>query len=92
MTYQVQLMPEAAQALHRFDKPVTHRIVNKLKWLSQNIEHITPESLTGEFRTLYKLRIGSYRVLYTVNRDKHVLVVHLIGHRRDIYRRPKNKF
>jgi len=88
MSYQVQLMPEAAKALHRLDKPVTYRIVNKLKWLSQNFEHITPESLTGEFRTLYKLRIGSYRVLYTVNRDKHALVVHLIEHRRNIYRRP----
>ena len=81
-------MPEAAKALYRLDKPVTYRIVNKLKWLSQNFEHITPESLTGEFRTLYKLRIGSYRVLYTVNRDKHALVVHLIEHRRNIYRRP----
>ncbi len=88
MSYQVQLMPEAAKALYRLDKPVTYRIVNKLKWLSQNFEHITPESLTGEFRTLYKLRIGSYRVLYTVNRDKHALVVHLIEHRRNIYRRP----
>lgn len=88
MSYQVQLMPEAAKALYRLDKPVTYRIVNKLKWLSQNFEHITPEPLTGEFRTLYKLRIGSYRVLYTVNRDKHALVVHLIEHRRNIYRRP----
>lgn len=88
MTYQIRLMPEAAKDLSRLDKPVAQRIVNKLKWLSQNFEDIIPEPLTGEFKTLYKLRIGSYRVLYTVNRDKHILIVHLIGHRRDIYQRP----
>ena len=88
MTYQIRLMPEAAKDLSRLDKPVAQRIVNKLKWLSQNFEDIIPEPPTGEFKTLYKLRIGSYRVLYTVNRDKHILIVHLIGHRRDIYQRP----
>lgn len=81
-------MPEVAKDLHRLDKPVAQRVINKLRWLSQNFEDIIPEPLTGEFKTLYKLRIGSYRVLYTVNRDKHTLMVHLIGHRRDVYHRP----
>ncbi len=89
MAYQIRLMPEAARDLRRFDKLIAQRIVNKLKWLSQNFKDIIPEPLTGELKMLYKLRIGSYRVLYTVNRDKYMLVVHLIGHRRDIYHRSR---
>jgi len=72
MAYQIRLIPEAAKDLRRFDKPVAQRVVNKLKWLSQNFEDIVPEPLAGGFKTLYKLKIGSYRVLYTINRDKHI--------------------
>jgi len=85
-TYQIRLMPDAAKDLNSLDMFVAQHIINKLKWLSQNFDNIAPQRLTGEFKTLYKLRVGSYRVLYTANRDKHVLIVHLIGHRRDIYR------
>jgi len=85
--YQIWLMPEAATELRRLDKAIAQRIVNKLKWLSQNLDNLMLEVLAGEFKGFYKLRIGSYRAIYTVNREERLLLVHLIGHRRDIYRR-----
>jgi mRNA interferase RelE/StbE len=85
--YLIVLMPEAADELRRLDRPTSQRILNKLKWLSQNFSDVTPEKLTGELRRFSRLRIGSYRVIYTADQDKHELVVHLIGHRRDIYKR-----
>jgi len=80
-------MPEAATELRRLDKAIAQRIVNKLKWLSQNLDNLMLEMLVGEFKGFYKLRVGSYRAIYTVNREEQLLLVHLIGHRRDIYRR-----
>lgn len=85
--YRILLMPQAANDLRRLDKPIAQRIVNKLRWLSQNFNDLTPEALNGEFRGFYKLRVGSYRVIYTASQEKHLLMVHLIGHRRDIYKR-----
>jgi mRNA interferase RelE/StbE len=80
-------MPAAADDLRRLDRPTSQRILNKLKWLSQNFSDLTPEKLTGELRGFCRLRVGSYRVVYTADQDEHQLVIHLIGHRRDIYKR-----
>lgn len=85
--YSIVFMPQATNDLRRIDKSIAQRILRKLKWLSQNFNDLTLEKLTGALRGFYKLRVGSYRVIYTVNQEEHLLVVHLIGHRRDIYRR-----
>ncbi len=85
--YRISFVPQAIDELRRLDKKNAQRILHKLKWLSQNLGDLTPEKLTGELKGFYKLRIGSYRVVYTVNREEHLLIVHLVGHRRDIYRR-----
>lgn len=80
-------MPQAADDLRRLDKPTAQRILNKLRWLSQNFSDLTPDKLTGELREFCRLRVGNYRVIYTADREEHQLVIHLIGHRRGIYRR-----
>jgi mRNA interferase RelE/StbE len=85
--YQIWLMPQASDDLVALDRPVAQRIVRKLKWLSQNFDALAPEALMGELKGLRKLRVGDYRVIYTVNPAQHALTVHLIGHRRDIYTR-----
>ncbi len=88
MTYQVRLMPQAAADLRRLDKPVAQRVLSRIKWLTENLESITPEMLTGDWRGLFKLRVGSYRVVYTVSREDRLIMVHHIGHRREIYKIP----
>jgi len=85
--YLVVFMPQASDDLRCLSKPIAQRILHKLKWLSQNFSDLTPNKLTGELREFYKLRVGNYRVIYTANQEEHLLMVHLIGHRRDIYRR-----
>lgn len=34
----------------------------------------------------YRVRVGDYRILYTVDDDMRLVVVAVIGHRRDVYR------
>ena len=85
--YLIAFMPQANNDLRRLDKTVAQRIVYKLKWLSQNFDDLTPETLTGALKGFYRLRVGSYRVIYTAQQEEHLLMVHLIGHRRDIYKR-----
>jgi len=80
-------MPQASDDLCCLDKQVARRILYKLRWLSQNFGEIVPDRLAGGLKGFYKLRVGTYRVIYTVNDEERLLVVHLIGHRRDIYKR-----
>jgi len=84
--YSLYLMPEAADDLGGLDKPIAQRILNKLRWLAENFEAATPEPLSGEWRGLFKLRIGSYRAIYAIDWANRRLIVHLIKHRREVYK------
>ncbi len=59
--------------------------MKKLRWLAENFEVITPEPLTGQWRGVFKLRIGDYRVLYTCDKHLKQIVVLIVRHRRDVY-------
>ncbi len=85
MTYRVKFMPKAVEDISHLDKVIAQRILNKIRWLTENFDNLTPEVLTGDWQGLFKLRTGSYRVVYTVNQKDQLITIHLIGHRRDIY-------
>jgi len=55
--------------------------------LAANVEAVKPDAPGGDLAGLYKLRVGDYRVVYEVLHSEQVIVVHLIGHRREIYRK-----
>ena len=63
-------------------------MLKKFRWLTDNFDSIKPEPLAGPFSGLLKLRVGDYRVIYQANREKKVLTIRLLGHRREIYNQP----
>lgn len=68
MPYTVELTSEAIDDLRHLDKPVAQRILRRLKRLSEDVENVNLEALSAEFKGLFKLRVGSYRVIYEVKR------------------------
>ena len=52
MTYHIEFSPEARQDLAQLDKVVAERILRKLRWLSENFDILTPETLSGEWKGL----------------------------------------
>ena len=87
MSCGVEFRQEAVDRLRHLDKAVAQRILRRLKWLAENFDTLTPEVLTAELKGLFKLRVGSYRVIYEINRKERLLIVHLVGHRKDIYKK-----
>ncbi|MEW6034090.1 MAG: type II toxin-antitoxin system RelE/ParE family toxin [Chloroflexota bacterium] len=86
MSYRVEFTNEAIDDLRRIEKAAAQRILRKVKWLSQNFDTLSPEALSADLRGLFKLRVGSYRVIYEAAEKDRLLTVHLVGHRKDIYR------
>ena len=84
--YQVIILPKALGILESLDKVTANRILDKLLWLSENFDNLIPLPLKGAFLGTYKLRVGDWRAIYTFDRDRHIITIHLIGHRRDIYK------
>lgn len=85
-SYHVSVLAPAARDLARLDKPVAQRIVRRLEWLASNLDEIHPEALKRTLSDFFKLRIGDYRVIYEIIQDERRVVIHCIGHRREIYR------
>jgi len=81
----VRLQAEAAEQLRALDSKVRRQIRSKLVWLGDHAEELRHLPLHRDLAGLYKRRVGSYRIIYQVLRDDRVLVVHRIGHRRDVY-------
>jgi len=86
--YQIRVLDAAAHDLARLDPAVARRIVNRIRWFAENLDDIKPEALTGDLAGLYKLRVGDYRVVYELLHSEQEIVIYLIGHRREVYRKP----
>jgi mRNA interferase RelE/StbE len=84
--YTVRLLKPASRGLERLDKAIATRVVRRMRWLAENLDSIKPEPLKGRLRGLYKVREGDYRIAYEILQGERVIIVHLIGHRRDIYK------
>jgi len=85
--HRVRLLDTASKDLARLDKPVARRIVGRVQWLAENFEKADLERLTGELEGLFKLRVGDYRIIYELVHGEQLIMIHAIGHRREIYRR-----
>jgi mRNA interferase RelE/StbE len=86
VAFRARLLDAAARDLARLDKPEARRIVQRINWLASNFGTTRPEALGGDLAGLYKFRVGDFRVIYEVLDAEQILLVHAIGHRREIYR------
>ena len=85
-----RILTSASPELKRIDPPIAQRVVDRIRWLAENLEWITPEPLKGNLAGFSKLREGDYRIIYEVLRKEQLIVVHHIGHRSEIYKREKS--
>lgn len=84
--YTLRVLESAARDLASLDKSIVRRVVLRLNWMAENFDSIRHIPLSGELSDMYKFRVGDYRVLYQVIENEKLIVIHAIGHRRDIYR------
>jgi mRNA interferase RelE/StbE len=83
--FKVEWTEEAVADLEALDPPIRKRLVKKIGWFVSHFSTQVPEPLSGELSGAYKIRIGDWRVIYVIEED--TIVIHSIGHRREIYRK-----
>ena len=84
--YAVEFLTKAEEDLDGLDRSLIQRVLNKLRGLAENFDSVKPEGLTGSLAGLFKLRVGDYRVIYQFDRRNRRLTVHMVGHRKEIYK------
>ena len=82
MAFKVFLHPKAAKALEKLDANTKARIKEALKELAGNPEKVGKQLKLSDF---WSLRIGDYRAIYEIDRNKNQVVVTFIGHRKNVY-------
>ena len=84
LAFNIQYKKSIARDLSSLDKKEARRILDKIeKDLSARAESYPV--LKGEFAGLRKMRVGDYRVIFTIL-DNDILILR-IGHRREIYKK-----
>jgi mRNA interferase RelE/StbE len=66
-------------------KDIRARVAEKLAARSANPRPPRSVKLTGE--DAYRIRVGDYRIIYTIEDDRLIVLVIDVGHRREVYRR-----
>ncbi len=83
MTYEIIFSDKALKQLKKLDRDVQVRIIAVLERI-----RIRPElyvnKLVGD--RAYKLRVGDYRIVMDIDRNKLKILVLKVGHRKKIYR------
>ena len=87
MKYRLLFLKEAAEEFKRLDKAVQRIIKEKLELLAEDPNRLKNniKPLKGEYKGLYRLRVGNYRVVYRLDREQIVIIIVRIGHRGEIY-------
>lgn len=84
MAYSVLLKRSAEKELNALDQTLRQRIVQTLLRLENDPRPRGAKKLTD--REAYRLRIGDYRALYTVDDGDRIVRIIAVGHRSDVYR------
>ena len=84
--YSVGLRAGAEKQLAALDKPVRERVAAAIDALAETPRPSGAIAMQGA-AGLLRIRVGSYRVVYTVSDRELIVLVIDIGHRREIYRR-----
>lgn len=85
MSYKIEFRPAAVRALKHVDHQDRDRIRGAILLLGENPRPPAAKALKG--RPGLRVRVGDYRIIYTVDDDVLVVVVITLGHRRDVYDR-----
>ncbi|HUZ24350.1 MAG TPA: type II toxin-antitoxin system RelE/ParE family toxin [Streptosporangiaceae bacterium] len=83
--YALAFRPAALRSLRKLDRQVAERIKAATEALRDDPRPAGAKMLTGS-HGLLRIRVGDYRVLYTVDDEQRVVRVADAGHRSDIYR------
>jgi mRNA interferase RelE/StbE len=81
--HRIEFRPAALRELRKVDRQAQPRIQGAIALLSQDPRPPASRPMRG--RPGYRLRVGDYRIIYTIDNGVLLVVVVMIGHRRDVY-------
>lgn len=84
MKYTVRLDRSPQKFLDVLHGDIYTRIISALHALADDPRPHGVKKLKG-YRDYWRIRVGDYRIIYTIQDDRLLVIVIRIGHRREVY-------
>jgi mRNA interferase RelE/StbE len=85
MRYAIEFTASALRELRALDRQIQRRISAKIEALRDDPFPPGVQKFQGE-ADHWRIRVGDYRVIYRIEKQRVVVVIVRIGHRREVYR------
>jgi mRNA interferase RelE/StbE len=86
MSYRLEFTKPATKQFKALPHQVQQRLQPKIEALTTEPRPAGMIKLIGE-EELYRIRVGEYRIVYTIQDDQLLVLVVVVAHRREVYRR-----
>ncbi len=85
--YTIEFLPSAKKELKKLDFVVQKQLKEKIVLLATDPDTLKNniKALKGEYSGKFRLRVGSYRVIFQIIDEQVLIIVVRIGHRKEIY-------
>lgn len=84
-SYKLSVKPSVEKDFRSLSKESVARVWSKIAALANNPLPKNTVKLSGS-EHLYRVRVGDYRVIYSVDNQAHEVIVQHVRHRREAYR------
>lgn len=85
MSYRVEVTHQAAKQLVKLPRAEQGRLRERIDALGNEPRPDGCTKLSGTSNG-YRVRCGSYRIVYTIDDGVHVVSIERVAHRREVYR------
>lgn len=83
--YRVEFTSAAARQVRKLDRPVRTRLLNAIESLAYSPRPDGVKKLAST-ENAWRIRVGDYRIIYSIEDDVLVVTVVRVAHRREAYR------
>ncbi len=83
--YRIEISRTAEKQLRKLTAPDRRRVVGAMVGLGDDPHPPGSRKLSG-YTDVFRIRVGVYRVLYSVEGRRLIVIILKLGHRKDVYR------
>jgi mRNA interferase RelE/StbE len=83
--YKIEISRTAEKHLKKLPIDDQKRIVDAILELAEDAHPRGSRKLSG-YEDVFRIRVGHYRILYSVSDTEVVIIILKLGHRKDVYR------
>ncbi|MBA4370583.1 MAG: type II toxin-antitoxin system mRNA interferase toxin, RelE/StbE family [Coriobacteriaceae bacterium] len=83
--YELEFRPSAYRQFAKLDAAIKRRVSPAIEALRVDPRPVGAKHLCGP-DDAWRIRVGAYRIVYTIQDDRLLVLVLKLGHRRNVYR------